>query len=179
MPANNARDIIDSLVPTYLFSSSRIDRELVSDFFMLFARAEYALKKAEWLHSGNNGQIIVEWEEFAKTLGDKLTDPQDARIWESVRFLQQNAPCKLVCNGHKLRWEERKCTDSKDPKFVIRSVTTVRNNLFHGGKEIVGLMTERDRGLIESSLIVLAYCISLNERVANAFSELGPGGAVA
>jgi hypothetical protein len=179
MSSITARDLMNTLVPAYLFSPARLDRDLVSDFFMLFARAEFALKRSGFLLAGNSNGVIVKWDEFAESLGNKLTNPEDPRIRESVRFLQEKPPKKQVYNNSHLQWKERKCTSLTDPTFVMRSITTVRNNLFHGGKEIVGLMAERDRQLVQSSLIVLAYCITLNDCVANAFSELGPEGAVA
>jgi hypothetical protein len=55
----------------------------------------------------------------------------------------------------------------------------VRNNLFHGGKELRWLMAERDRRLIESSLVVLAHCITLNKNVHDAFLEMPPGDVAA
>jgi hypothetical protein len=172
---------MNTFVPAYLFSPGRLDRELVADFFMLFARAEFALKDAEFVRGvgRKKDEPSVDWDRFARELGSKITSPEDPRIQEAVRFLQEKPPQKQVYRDRQLKWEPRSCTNLTDPVFVIRSITTVRNNLFHGGKEIVGLMAERDRQLLQSSLVVLAYCMCLNESVARALNELPPESAVA
>jgi hypothetical protein len=179
MQTYSVRDLMNTFVPAYLFSPGRLDRDLVADFFMLFARAEFALKGAGFIRGRTNDEPIVDWDKFARALANKLTDPDDPRILEAVRFLQDKPPKKHVYQDRRLQWKTRECTSLTDPVFVIRSITTVRNNLFHGGKEIVGLMAERDRQLVQNSLVVLAYCMTLNESVSSAFSELAPESAVA
>src|SRR5205823_15094594 len=121
----------------------------------------------------------VDWDGFANSLGPAVTSPTDPRILEAVKYLQEKPPQKQVLRNGRLGWKDRECTDPSDTKFVVRSITTVRNNLFHGGKEVVGLMAERDRQLLQHSLLVLAYCLTLNADVLAAFGELGPESAVA
>jgi hypothetical protein len=181
MQTFSARDLLNMFVPADLFSPGRLDRDLVADFFMLFARAEFALKDAGFVRGlgKKKDEPSVDWNRFARALGSKLTSPDDPRIQEAVRFLQEKPPKKQVYRDRQLKWEPRECTNFTDPEFVIRSITTVRNNLFHGGKEIVGLMAERDRELVQNSLVVLAYCMTLNERVLRALNDLPPESAVA
>jgi hypothetical protein len=179
MQGNSIRDYLGQLVPFHLFSPNRLDRELVADFFMLFARAEYALKKAGFIKPRGDEGFDVDWDRFARSLATVLTSPDDPQITEAVRYMQERAPQKQVFRGGRLSWKNRVCPDATDPVFVVRSITTVRNNLFHGGKEIVGLMAERDRQLLQHSLLVLAYCLTVNAEVLDAFGELGPETAVA
>jgi hypothetical protein len=168
------------LIPGYMFSPARLDRDLVANFFMLFARAEFALKKAGFARARRNGQIDVDWDGFARTLGDAVTQPNDGRVYEAVKYLQDQPPQKQVLRRDgNLSWEPRPCKNPTDPVFVIRSITTARNNLFHGGKEIVGLLAERDRQLLQHCLLVLEYCLTLNNEVLSAFSDLGPERAIA
>jgi hypothetical protein len=162
-----------------LFSPARLDRDLVADFFMLFARAEFALKRAGFASPQGREGVGVDWDRFARSLGPAVTSPTDQRILEAVEYLQENPPQKQVFRNGRLEWKNRECTDPSDAVFVVRSVTAVRNNLFHGGKEVVGLMAERDRQLLEHSLLMLAYCLTLHLDVFNAFGELGPEAAVA
>ena len=53
-------------------------------------------------------------------------------------------------------------------------ITTVRNNLFHGGKKVTGMFAERDYRLVQSSLVILAHAIGLGTNVQHAFEELPP-----
>ncbi len=179
MNGASLRDHLSGLAPMHLFSADRLDRELVADFFMFFARAEFALKRANFIHHGRGDGVDVDWSRFARSLGDQATRPGNTRILEAVRYLQDKPPKKQVYTDGHLQWKNRQCANPDDPEFIVRSVTTVRNNLFHGGKEAVGLMAERDRELLEHSLLALAYWVTLNEQVREAFRELGPDAAVA
>jgi hypothetical protein len=180
MQSASLRDLLAQFIPLHLFSTSRLDRELVADFFMLFARAEYALKCAKFIDKRERGHgFDVDWDKFARKLGDQVTNPRHPQILEAVRYLQEKPPGRQIYKHDRFEWVPRECTNRDDPVFVIRSVTTVRNNLFHGGKEIVGIMAERDRELLEHSLLALAYWVTLNDKVRDAFCELGPEAAVA
>lgn len=179
MPGTSVRDRLHELIPNQLFSPTRFDRDLVADFFMLFARAEFALKRAAFASQGSADRINVEWDRFAKSLGRAVVEPTDPRLVEAVKYLQENPPRKQIFKNGRLEWKDRKPDAPDDPVFLIRSITTVRNNLFHGGKEIVGLMAERDRQLLQNSLLLLAHCLKLNPAVLEAFGELGPEVAVA
>ncbi len=157
-----------------IFSAPRIDRELVADFFMVFARAEYALKRARYVEAGRAGEPRIKWDEFGRVLGDRLFDPGSAPVAEAISYLMENPPSKhIIKNGH-LEWRPRVSAEPRDAVFLIRSITTVRNNLFHGGKEIQGLLAERDRRLVRSSLVVLAHALTLLPEVWHAFEELPP-----
>ena len=178
MQDESLRDRLNRLLSLDLISSSRINYELVADFFMIFARAEFALKRAGFAKAGKKGRIFVKWHRFAKSLGDKVTNPRNPRILEAVRYLQEKAPEREVIKNDKLDWDKLEFTNRDDPVFVISSLTTVRNNLFHGGKEFVGVMAERDRVLLEHSSLVLVYLLTLDKAVKDAFGELSPEGAM-
>jgi len=57
-----------------IFSSPRIDRDLVTDFFMEFARAEYALKRAGYVGPDVHCAPQIKWDDFARSVGEKLFD---------------------------------------------------------------------------------------------------------
>jgi hypothetical protein len=179
MSALSARDRLQEFVPVHLFSAGRLDRDLVSDFFMLFARAEFALKNAGFATRRRDDSVAADWNKFAQSLGRAFMHPSDPTLVNAVEYLQTKPPKKQVLKDGHIEWKDRERGNLDDSAFLVRSITTVRNNLFHGGKEIVGLMVERDRQLIQHSLLLLAYAITLNPAVHSAFSEVGYEGAVA
>lgn len=179
MKLNPARETMAKFVPPYLFSTARIDRDLVADFFMLFARTEYALKSVKLIIPQRNDRFSPDWDKFARSVGNELMASRDAQIREAVRYLEEAPPQKQVYKGGHFEWKDRKCIDGEVAVFVIRSIVTVRNNLFHGGKEIVGLMAERDQRLIQHALVVLAFSMTLNDEVRTAFCDIGPESEVA
>ncbi len=159
-----------------LFSPARVDLHLVVNFFMTFARAEWALKSAGFLSTTvrRKDEIKVEWDKFAKSIAPSLKSVSDVRVRGAIDYLTRNPPRRQIVNAGKLDWKPRKPGNQADATFLVRSITTVRNNLFHGGKKLKWLMAERDRKLLESSLLVLTYCLGLDRNVAAAFAELGP-----
>jgi hypothetical protein len=157
-----------------LFSSPRINRELVTDFFMTFARTEYALKRAGYVEAGRSDEPRIKWDDFARSIGDTLLNSCSPAVAEAISYLSSNPPQKQVVRHRGLGWEPRTSDNPRDPVFLMRSITTVRNNLFHGGKEVTGRLAERDHGLVQSSLVILAHAIGLDTNVQHAFEELPP-----
>jgi hypothetical protein len=154
-----------------LFSSSQIDRDLVTDFFMTFARAEYALKRAGYLSEQKTPK--VRWDKFAAKIGDRLLAADEPAVMQAIKYLADNPPAKQVVKDRSLIWEARKCNKRKpDPLFLILSVTTVRNNLFHGGKKIHGPLAERDFRLLLSCLNLLSYALTIDREVLRFFKEV-------
>jgi hypothetical protein len=173
---DNVYDYFSSLPgATNLFGSPRIDRELVANFFMIFSRAEYALKRAGLFLPEKRGGVDIQWDQFASSIAHSLSGIKDTRLTRAIDYLTQHPPRKQFVNAAgQLDWKERKRGNQSDAEFLIRSITTVRNNLFHGGKEVTWTMAERDHDLIENSLIVLAYCVNQNHGVWRAFAEIPP-----
>jgi len=157
-----------------LFSSPCIERDLVTDFFMTFARTEYALKRAGLVEAGRSDEPRIQWDDFARSIGDILLKSCNPAVAGAISYLSSHPPQKQVVRRGSLRWEPRTSDNPRDPVFLMRSITTVRNNLFHGGKEVTGGLTERDHRLVRSSLVILVHAIGLDANVQHAFEELPP-----
>jgi hypothetical protein len=163
-----------------LFAGTRFDRETVADFLLLFSRAEYALKAAGFVRRGQYDEPKIQWSRFADSIREDLRPTSDGALQEAFQYLGDHPPHRQVLEGHHLRWRPRTTrTDQTLEAFLIESITTVRNNLFHGGKELSTPLTERDRILVRSALLVLAHAISVSESVAHEFAEAGGDIAVA
>lgn len=158
-----------------LFSKHRLDTQLVCNFFMLFARFEYALKAAGFLNeAGRFEEPKLDWRSFANKVEAQLFHPPSSKVSEALSYLQSRPPMRQVYENGTLLWRKRsRRTNQSEAEFLLESVRTVRNNLFHGGKEMRGPLAERDRRLVQSSLLVLAHAISLSDSVSHAFSEAG------
>jgi hypothetical protein len=166
-------------VQTFL-SPERIDRELILAFFMVFARAEFALKRQkDFVEERRDHSFRIRWDKFAQSIGSRFWDTESGITQRGLDYLKSNPPWRQVVRHGILGWEPLSSKQQASPLFLFRSITTVRNNLFHGGKELRWLMAERDRRLIESSLVVLAHCITLNKNVHEAFLEMPPGDVAA
>jgi hypothetical protein len=157
----------------YLSSADRIDRELIAEFLITFSRAEYALKAAEFVYpvaDRADGRFDVAWDRFADEIAGALLQ-SDLGSDPAIRYLMDKPPQKQVLTARGLKWKPRSRHGQSPARFLVRSVTTVRNNLFHGAKEP---LVERDRQLVRGALRALKLFISLHEEVFHAFQEIGP-----
>jgi hypothetical protein len=91
-----------------LKSVGRLDRELVANFFMKFARVEFALKRAGFLsRRGKKEEIKIEWEKFAKSIAVNLKNLNDIRVQEAIHYLTEEPPRRHgVGEDGGLTWKE-------------------------------------------------------------------------
>ena len=158
-----------------LFAPDRFDRDLVRDFLFAFSRAEYALKWAGFVRGGRWGELKIEWSRFAEDIAPQLSASSDDQVSKARQYLTENPPKREALSASGLKWQRRvRRADQSDAQFLIESVTQVRNNLFHGGKELMGLLAERDRQLVDSALTMVVFAVSVHGRVAAIFQEAGP-----
>ena len=157
--------IIDALVP---------DRDLVLRFFAVFSRFEYSLKRSGFLKAGEKAE--PNWDTYTNSLRERFGGVQDQAFQDAVAFLVKEPPRTQVVSGSDLDWKATVQGHGEyHERFVLRLVSTVRNNLFHGGKypPPLGPMDDvaRNRRLLEAGITVLAQCLELSERVRTTFEE--------
>jgi hypothetical protein len=117
-------EVIDALVG---------DRELVLQFFGFFSRFEYSLKRTGFLKPGDKAE--PNWERYANSIRGHFGTVQDQVFRDAVAFLLKKPPRTQVVSGNDLDWIDTVQGDGEHyERYVLRLVSTVRNNLFHGGK---------------------------------------------
>jgi hypothetical protein len=156
-----------------IFDLIDIPRELTLEFLGTFARFEFALKKAGYA-KGDDSKVSPDWDSFAADVA-KLEAAVLKPVLDACPYLQQYPPRKQVLQKGALCWVVRHGTSGSVIGDVLMSVRTVRNNLFHGGKFLDGVITDplRDERLINDSLSVLKGLLELPlpNRVADTFFE--------
>jgi hypothetical protein len=166
-----------------IFAEARFDHELVADFFFAFSRAEYALKAAGLAYSGSFGEAKPDWRAFATLIASRFAERKtDPALSLAIRLLEANPPMQQTWDGEVLDWEPRQPRNgAADLENLLDQVKVVRNNLFHGGKELRGrsVVDERDGDLLAAGLTVLRSVMAIDKDVANAFSDPGPKRPVA
>jgi hypothetical protein len=152
-----------------------IEREILIDFFVMFSRFEYSLKRASFLRSDTN-YAAPDWRGFARTTGGAFRSNSSPQLQESVNYLLVHPPKRQVQDRDGLKWEdEKKWEQESEFEYLIRLVCQVRNNFFHGGKypipneamQDVG----RDKALVDACVVVLDYCLGVNSDVRHFFNE--------
>ena len=166
-------DAVDSTIE-FLSAEEHIDRKLIAEFFTTFARTEYALKTARFINmvgDQSRGAFAIDWDRFADEI-EAAVNQNDFRSDPYIRYLMRHPPKKEVLTQHGLEWKPRSRRGQSAVRFLVRSVTTVRNNLFHGGKSLGSPLLERDRQLMEGALRALKRFVTLHDVVLAAFREL-------
>jgi hypothetical protein len=137
-----------------------IPRDLTVEFIGVFARFEYALKRAGYVE-GDDKRVGAAWDRFARdltALGPDILAP----IVGCCPYLLNHPPKKQVLEDGQLAWEVRGPAGGPAIEEILLSVRTVRNNVFHGGKFPEGAVAEplRDEHLIRDCLAVLHSLLS-------------------
>ncbi len=161
---------------------TRVDRELLLNFFLTFARFEYALK-ASGLFKRTNPQrndpsrppeAQPDWDTFAVSLRCAFQPDRTETLKRACEYISDSPPSKQVIIDDAPSWETPvRPSHESDVEFLLRMVRCVRNNLFHGGKHNneVHEDTERTEMLLKSSLTILDECLALSPRVKAMFDE--------
>jgi hypothetical protein len=144
-----------------IFDLLNVPRELTLRFLAVFARFEYALKRAGYLQ-GDDNKVLPDWDSFGRDVG-RLDAAVTAPVLASCEYLQKHPPKKQTLQNGRLRWVERQGTSGSAIGDVLLSIRTVRNNVFHGGKFPDGPVAEplRDEQLIRDCLAVLESLLEL------------------
>jgi hypothetical protein len=147
----------------------------VLEFFFVFARFEFALKRtSRFLSTGRGNAAKPAWDKFETEIGAAYPSLDSEDFRQARGHILGKPPQRQVVFNNELRWEA--LPDKKtEISFLLSCVRTMRNNLFHGGK-FPGLVVkgaERDLPLLSSGAVVLRAVATLDEEVRAAF-DLGP-----
>lgn len=145
MPDRDTNSLVESL---------QITRELALDFFVTFARFEYALKAAGFVHQPH-GVAEADWDCFFTFL-EQLPTAEIAPVIAAGKRLLDEPPKRLVLDGKDPSWREVRRGHQADIRFIFEAVKRARNNLFHGGKWITSPQrVDRNRIVVSDALNVL------------------------
>jgi hypothetical protein len=152
-----------------------VNRDLLLEFFLTFARFEFALKTTGFFRAYPENPkkppaAEPDWERFATSLRPSFASARSPELQEACNYLLDAPPNRQVLSQGTLAWETPVRGQEADIEFLLRLVRCVRNNLFHGGKHNIEVHegTQRTEKLLTSSLAVLAECLALSaeQRVA-------------
>lgn len=142
------------------------DQELIRDFFACFAAAEFDLKAMGYIRRGSE-DAQADWDSFACSIRQRFRVDRPPPLAKSWRALTTNPPRKQVIRQGRLAWlDVPRSAGLSDAEYGLVLVRRVRNNLFHGAKFFLGgsNQPERDRELVEASLKILEFALSLSSR---------------
>ncbi len=161
-----------------------VDGEELLDFFLTFARFEFALKTTGFFRprpqrrrrrSGADEYPDAEpdWNAFATSIEDSFRPDADPDLRAACEYVLQYPPHREVVADGKLMWETRGPSEGlPEIKRLLQAVRWVRNNLFHGAKfSPVHGDAGRNRKLITSSLVILRGCLAVSSKVRREYED--------
>lgn len=145
-------------------------RKIFFDFFIVFSRFEYTLKRVGHVKSPR-GNASADWDGFASTYENVFNPTADTELHRAVDFLINNAPRKQVYRAGHLAWHDIKRDGHSQLLWTSLLIRTVRNNLFHGEKFrlLLGISSPRDYDLVQSSLVILSHFLSFSNDLPRYF----------
>ena len=151
-----------------------VDSELIRNFLFIFARIEYALKRAGFMIKGKD-EAVADWDSLANSLKGEIHPNRNSEIRSAVEYLNEYPVEKQVVTNGQLGWRRihRKEHEHLE-QWLLRIVRVVRNNLFHGGKfpDKQVYDVSRDNSLLKASIVLLCEIIHLSPEVSNYFDLL-------
>lgn len=142
------------------FDELDIDKELVCQFFAMFARFEYAMKATRFLWADRHGNAVPNWQELRRELANPVSDTKDKATRAAVAYLLAEPPEVQKVIAGRAEFQSLALADGTDGAKAIEAAQRVRNNLFHGGKHTAHSSPGRDERLIRSAMAVLYACLA-------------------
>ncbi len=146
---------------------AHLDSNLITEFFFVFSRFEYALKRAGYVKPKRRN-AEPDWDAFGDSIEQRYSREDNPELAKAVDYLLHKPPKRqIVGDDGSLTWEDLARENVTEVRWLLLLVRRVRNNLFHGGKYPYTPLPEpaRDTQLLESSLIVLGTCLGWDEEV--------------
>ncbi len=141
-------------------SGAVIAADLEIQFFKLFSRFEFALKKAGYLRV-RAGRISAHWDKFASDIGVRFFDVvKEIHVADTI--IQQPPNKQVVDEGGELGWKACKSPENTVGLFV--AIRRIRNNLFHGGKH-ENPFNDRDQELLSQGIAILRLALETHDMV--------------
>ncbi|WP_334161951.1 hypothetical protein [Phenylobacterium sp.] len=141
------------------------------EFFIRYARMEYALKAADFLVR-ENGRAEANWPKLASEIHDRFSAlaASDEDLGEACTFLRHAPPKKQIVENGILRWSDSPPNAATDTELLLRYVSRVRNNLFHGGKfNGRWLAPERSADLLPRCALIMDACLTVSDNLREAY----------
>lgn len=155
-----------------LANISKEDQQACFEFFILFSRFEYALKR--WgCADKNSPELKVNWDDAARKLATKC-DVLIQEIRQKNGEIFSHPPKKQVRADNGFAWKETNTTTMTETRRALFHLCNVRNNLFHGGKwpnEGPVVDSVRNRTLIAEAIELIRTFVESDDTLKSLYLE--------
>jgi hypothetical protein len=100
-------------------------------YFLLLSRLEYTLKNSGFVTTGKKDTASPNWEGFIAHVHEKIKIiPGD----EDIKAFLKDPPKRQLYKDGAISWSNSDAIKATDRQEMLQACLTIRNNLFHGGK---------------------------------------------
>jgi len=148
-------------------------RSLCFEFFVVFTRFEYALKRNGFCRSNESGDVIgVDWDKAAASL-EKTCGHEITQFRSSGAYIFSVPPRKQTRTGQDFTWRDSNTETMGEARRALHLLSTVRNNLFHGGKWPSHPVSDpsRDSRLIADAVKLLQLIVESHPKLRASFIQ--------
>jgi hypothetical protein len=133
------------------------------EFFVVFARCEYALKRGGFARAGNGQNAEADWNALAHKLGSRFFDS----IRSKIPTIVSSPPQRQILEDGALAWRPQ--PSPQNAEELLLAIRRLRNNLFHGGKFSFAQIDEpaRNDTLLREALTVLDELLDATPHLRN------------
>jgi hypothetical protein len=142
--------------------------QLYIEFFVVFSRFEYALKRDGHVHENGN----INWDQAANKFEAAYSEAAK-EFSTRASYLHGHPPQKMILTTAGVAWRALDTSTISETRRALLFLGTIRNNLFHGGKWPDGPKygVERDHRLVEDALKIITFFLSTDSNLRNIFEE--------
>jgi hypothetical protein len=154
---DKVQKLYTNIFHTKYIRENNIDTNLILKFYICFSRLEFAIK-AEGIHIYKNSNVTVNWVSLFQNFEEKIISSFGQGILGNRIVKTQ------TWNGEKVIFSERDTENLTKLEIIKHNFISIRNNLFHGGKDINASNEELacDQELIDVGLSLIEFFIQLN-----------------
>lgn len=134
------------------YATLAVPKDLVADFFGVFARCEFAMKDTHLYERAEGGRAAPAWRALANDAAGWLPVAPGSDLDNAIDVLTLNPPRVQLLGG---AWVAEPLPGAGRVAQAVNAATRVRNNLFHGGKHTAEAAPGRDEQLVRSALTLL------------------------
>ena len=139
------------------FDGVAVPRDLVAEFFAVFARCEYAMKETGYKRD-DHGIASPAWQRLANDAAAWLDVSPGSDVALAIALLTSDPPkLQSFADG----WQSSPLRGANVIAQAIDAATRVRHNLFHGGKYTAEAEAGRDERLVRAALTLLVALVEL------------------
>lgn len=140
-------------------------------FFILYSRFEYALKRSGYLQT-HKTNLFIDLDRASNELASNC-DSQIKKLRETELKIFNAPPKKQINVDNTFEWADSDTSSMSETRRALHLASSVRNNLFHGGKwpHNPSYDLARDKQLIEDATKIIETIIDADKDLKQKFFD--------